>query len=116
MRGRGDGYRIVEVGDDPLDAGREPVAVGLRTMARTGVPRRARASATARPVLPVAPVTRTGLAGCIMILPPGGHLPDAQLLEEQQAVRVGPVLGEHAVGDAQGIGAGEADLAANRLG
>jgi hypothetical protein len=34
----------------------------------------------------------------------GGNLPDAKLLEEQQAVGVGPVLGELAVGDAQGIG------------
>jgi hypothetical protein len=35
----------------------------------------------------------------------GGNRLDAELLEEQQAVRVGPVLGEHAAVDAQGVGA-----------
>ena len=49
-------------------------------------------------------------------LPQGGNRLDAELLEEQQAVRVGPVLGEHAVVDAQGVGAGEGDLTADRIG
>jgi len=48
--------------------------------------------------------------------PLGGNRPDTELLEEQQAVGVGPVLGELAVGDAQGVGAGERDLPADRLG
>src|SRR5258708_8655595 len=46
----------------------------------------------------------------------GGHLADAELLEEQQAVGVGPVLGELAVGGAQDVGTGEADVPAAGLG
>jgi hypothetical protein len=46
--------------------------------------------------------------------PAGGYLAHAELLEEQQAVGIGPVLGALAVGDAQG--AGEGDLPADRLG
>src|ERR1035438_443777 len=44
------------------------------------------------------------------------HLAHAELLEEQQAVGVGPVLGELAAGDAQGVSAGEGYLPAGRLG
>ena len=46
--------------------------------------------------------------------PAGGHLAHAELLEEQQAVRVGPVLGELAAGDTQGVGACEDDPPADR--
>src|SRR5208282_875465 len=46
----------------------------------------------------------------------GRHLADAELLDEQQAVGVGPVFGELAVGDAQGVGAGEGDGPADRVG
>jgi hypothetical protein len=37
-------------------------------------------------------------------------------VEEQEAVSVGPVLGELAVGDAQDVGAGEGEVPAGRLG
>src|SRR5260370_1353598 len=47
---------------------------------------------------------------------PGGHLADTELLEEQQAVGVGPVLCELAVSDAQDVGTGEADVPADGLG
>src|SRR6266851_5854173 len=46
----------------------------------------------------------------------GGHLADAELLEEQQAVGVGPILCELAVSDAQDVGAGEAGVPADGLG
>ena len=46
----------------------------------------------------------------------GGHLADAELLEEQQAVGVGPVLGELAVSGAQDVGTGETDVPADGLG
>src|SRR5271170_1610326 len=45
----------------------------------------------------------------------GGHLVYAELLEEKQAVGVGPVLGELAIGDAQGVSAGEGDGPADGL-
>src|SRR6516164_939279 len=51
----------------------------------------------------------------LSLLRVGGHFPDTELLDEQQAVGVTPVLGDLAVGDAQDVGAGEGDLPADRV-
>lgn len=48
--------------------------------------------------------------------PLGGYFAHAELLDKQQAVGVGPVLRELAVGDAQGVGPGEGDRSADSLG
>ena len=51
-------------------SGSRLLSAAVRTMARTGVPRSIRASMMARPVLPVAPVTRTGLICSFIVVIP----------------------------------------------